>query len=254
MFLSDRIDTSASCTSGTQRVISSNRSSPPARIATIVGEGMRLCGVGPSAITRAMFHEYLMCSSVVPAVPWMTRVELPLMAAARCSLSQLLPVPGSPTSSRARSEARVTMARSTIAGVAEELAGDLDLLLLAADRRVERLAAGDVGQHGPRRQPPRRGRLVGVVLAEGFELVGEDDLRRQAQGLVILRPAGLSGFGWGVGLLCHGNAPSSGVGSAGHSAEHSALGQKAVRGPPGHPLCTGPCHSSLAPCSEPPLF
>ncbi len=65
-------------------------------------------------MTRAMFHEYLMCSSVVPAVPWMVRVERPLMAAARCSESQLFPVPGSPRSSRARSEARVTMARSTI--------------------------------------------------------------------------------------------------------------------------------------------
>ena len=41
----------------------------PAFIATIVGEGIRLSGVGPSAITRAIFHEYLMCSSVVPAVP-----------------------------------------------------------------------------------------------------------------------------------------------------------------------------------------
>ena len=114
MALSDRIDTSASCTSGTQRVISSNRSSPPLRIATIVGDGIRFSGRGPSAITRAMFHEYLMCSSVVPAVPWMVSVELPLIAAARCSDSQLLPVPGSPTSSRARSEASVTIARSTM--------------------------------------------------------------------------------------------------------------------------------------------
>ena len=42
-------------------------------MATIVGDGIRLLVVGPSAITRAMFQEYLMCSSVVPAVPWMTR-------------------------------------------------------------------------------------------------------------------------------------------------------------------------------------
>jgi hypothetical protein len=113
MALSDRMDTRASCTSGTQRVISSNRSSPPVRIATIVGEGIRFAGLGPSAITRAMFQEYLTCSSVVPAVPWMVSVESPEMAAARCSEIQLLPVPGSPTSSRARSEASVTMARST---------------------------------------------------------------------------------------------------------------------------------------------
>ena len=91
-------------------------------MATMVGEGIRFSGFGPSAMTRAMFHEYLMCSSVVPAVPWMVSVELPQMAAARCSESQLLPVPGSPTSSSARSEASVTMARSTMRVVAEELA------------------------------------------------------------------------------------------------------------------------------------
>ena len=111
--LSERTDTSASCTSGTHRVSSSNRSSPPARIATIVGDGMRVWAVGPSAITRAMFHEYLMCSSVVPAVPWMVNSDVPETAAARCSDSHDLPVPGSPTSSSARSEARVTIARST---------------------------------------------------------------------------------------------------------------------------------------------
>ena len=61
-----------------------------------------------------MFQEYLICSSVVPAVPWIVRVELPEIAAARCSESQLLPVPGSPTSSKARSEASVTIDRSTI--------------------------------------------------------------------------------------------------------------------------------------------
>ena len=70
-------------------------------------------GCGPSAITRATFHEYLICSSVVPAVPWIVSVEQPLIAAARCSDSQLLPVPGSPTSSSARSLASVTIARST---------------------------------------------------------------------------------------------------------------------------------------------
>ncbi len=59
MFLSDRIETSASCTSGTQRVISSNRSRLPLRIAIIVGDGIMFSGFGPSAITRAMFHEYL---------------------------------------------------------------------------------------------------------------------------------------------------------------------------------------------------
>ena len=58
-------------------------------MAIIVGEGIRFSGVGPSAITRAMFQEYLICSSVVPAVPWIVIVELPPSAAARCSESQL---------------------------------------------------------------------------------------------------------------------------------------------------------------------
>jgi hypothetical protein len=94
-------------------VISSNRSSDPCFMASIVGDGTRLSGVAPSAITRATFHEYLRWSSVVPAVPCTVSVEQPEIAAARCSESQLLPVPGSPTSSSARSEARVTIARST---------------------------------------------------------------------------------------------------------------------------------------------
>ena len=54
-----------------------------------------------------------MCSSVVPAVPWTTLVESPLTAAAKCSLSQDLAVPGSPMSRRARSVTRVAMAIST---------------------------------------------------------------------------------------------------------------------------------------------
>jgi hypothetical protein len=53
-----------------------------------------------------------MASSGVPAVPWTSRVELPLMAAAMCSLTQLLAVPGTPSRSRARSVARVATAIS----------------------------------------------------------------------------------------------------------------------------------------------
>src|SRR5205814_8515428 len=57
-------------------------------------------------LTIATFHEYLIWSSVVPAVPWITWVLLQEIAAARSSASQLLPVPGSPMSSRPRSLAR----------------------------------------------------------------------------------------------------------------------------------------------------
>ena len=54
-----------------------------------------------------------MCSSVVPAVPWTMSRDVPLIAAARCSESQLLAVPGSPIRSSARSEASVAMATWT---------------------------------------------------------------------------------------------------------------------------------------------
>ena len=43
----------------------------------------------------------------MPAVPWTSRVESPLIAAARCSESQVLAVPGGPSSSSARSVASV---------------------------------------------------------------------------------------------------------------------------------------------------
>ena len=46
-------------------------------------------------------------------MPWTTLVESPFTAAARCSESQLLAVPGSPISSNARSVTKVAMAIST---------------------------------------------------------------------------------------------------------------------------------------------
>src|SRR3954469_25497673 len=79
----------------------------------MIGEGIIDSRDWPLAITMDTFHEYLMWSSVVPAVPCTTSVELREIAADSSSASQLLPVPGSPISSRPRSEARVTMERST---------------------------------------------------------------------------------------------------------------------------------------------
>ena len=55
-----------------------------------------------------------MASSGVPAVPWTSSVESPLTAAARCSETQVLAVPGTPSRSSARSVARVVTATSTI--------------------------------------------------------------------------------------------------------------------------------------------
>ena len=136
-----------------------------------------------------MFHEYLMCSSVVPAVPWMTSVELPAdrrgkvfaepaFARAGVADKQQRPVGGErddrPFDDR---------------GVAEELAGDFDFLLLAVDRRVQRFAADDVGQNRTRRELPRReGGLVRFVLTKGIKLVRESYLGRAAAALRSLPP------------------------------------------------------------------
>ncbi len=49
----------------------------------------------------------------MPAVPWTTSSDVPEIAAARCSESQLFAVPGSPTSISARSDASVAMATCT---------------------------------------------------------------------------------------------------------------------------------------------
>ncbi len=112
-YFSDRIEISASCTSLVERVSSSKRPITPCSIAVMIGDGIIDSRDCPLAMTIETFHEYLMWSSVVPAVPCTTRVELRQIAAASSSASQLLPVPGSPISSRPRSEARVTMLRST---------------------------------------------------------------------------------------------------------------------------------------------
>jgi hypothetical protein len=48
-----RIDTSASCTSGRQRVTSSMRASEPRRIAVSTGDGTMASGCGPFARRRA---------------------------------------------------------------------------------------------------------------------------------------------------------------------------------------------------------
>lgn len=113
MYFSERMEISASWTSLVERVSSSKRPMAPVSIAVMIGEGIIDCRDWPLAMTIDTFHAYLMWSSVVPAVPCTTRVELREIAADSSSASQLLPVPGSPISSRPRSEARVTIERST---------------------------------------------------------------------------------------------------------------------------------------------
>ena len=175
MYFSDRIEISASCTSLVERVSSSKRPIAPASIAVMIGEGIIDSRDWPLAMTMDTFHEYLMWSSVVPAVPCTTSVELRLMAAASSSASQLLPVPGSPISSRPRSEARVTMAALDEAAVAEPLLRDLPVQAVGA------LGAEDEQPDHLRRQPP--GERLGAVVdgLEPVQLLGVLDLGGGAQ-------------------------------------------------------------------------
>ena len=53
-----------------------------------------------------------MASSGVPDVPWISSVDRPETAAARCSDTHDLAVPGTPSSSSARSVAKVATATS----------------------------------------------------------------------------------------------------------------------------------------------
>ena len=144
-------------------------------IAVMIGEGIIDSRDWPLAMTMETFHEYLMWSSVVPAVPCTTRVELRQIAAASSSASQLLPVPGSPMSSRPRSEARVTMAAFDEAAVAEPLLRDLPVEAVGA------LGAEDEQPDHLRAQPPRERLGAGVDGLQPVELLGVLDLGGGAQ-------------------------------------------------------------------------
>ena len=124
-----------------------------------------------------------MWSSVVPAVPCTTSVELREIAAASSSASQLLPVPGSPISSRPRSEASVTMLRSTKLRSPNHFCGDLAVepvgALGAEDEQADhprataatRTAWGrrrsTPASPAPRRTSPRRGRAASRRSCDG---------------------------------------------------------------------------------------
>ena len=113
-----------------------------------------------------------MWSSVVPAVPWTVRVDVPQIAAASSSESIDLAVPGSPTSMRPCRPSRRDDGPVDQRVVAVELAGH-------PDGRV----ADDEVAHRARGQPPARrqlGALLPVPLGERDELVGVPLLRGRA--------------------------------------------------------------------------
>ena len=150
MYFSERIEISASWTSLLHRVSSSNRPIRPCCMAVMIGEGIMLSRDWPAAMTIATFHEYLIWSSVVPAVPWTTWVLLPQIAAASSSASQLLPVPGSPIRSSPRSLARVTIARSTVP------ASPKNFGVIGRSELVRRRRAQYEEPDHPRRESPAR--------------------------------------------------------------------------------------------------
>ena len=106
-----------------------------------------------------------MVSSLVPAVPWTSRVESPEMAAARCSETQVLAVPGTPSRSRARSVARVATAIS--------MRRRLPMYLGVIYEAVVERAAEEVGGDGPGGHLPVGGPLACVGLYELVEFFGE---------------------------------------------------------------------------------
>ena len=178
MFLSEMIETSASCTSGTQRVISSKRSSPPVRIATIVGDGIRLPGLGPSAMTRAIFHGILdvffggarRALDGERGTAGNGRREMfaePALAGARIAHQQQCAV-GSQRDNGPLDNRRI----------AEELPRNLHLLLLAVDGRLEGFSTDDVRQHRAGSQFPGQRRAARLILAERFKLIREEHFGR----------------------------------------------------------------------------
>ena len=84
----------------------------PARSRGYTGAGHECRAGGPSASSRVV-PAVPQGSSVGAGGPWTSNVESPLIAAVRCSLNHVLAVPGTPSSSSARSVARVATAFST---------------------------------------------------------------------------------------------------------------------------------------------
>ncbi len=103
-----------------------------------------------------------MDSSAVPAVPCTSSVESPLMAAARCSLTQLFAVPGRPSNSNARSVANVATAISMRRRCPTYFGRDRDPAV--------GLAADEIGNYRPGGEFPAWGTLTRVFAGKRVEL------------------------------------------------------------------------------------
>src|SRR5262249_39453792 len=144
----------------------------------MIGEGIMESRDCPLAITMDTFQEYLMWSSVVPAVPCTTSVELRQIAAASSSARQLFPGPGVADEQQAAVGGQGDDGALDEAAVAEPLPGDLPVqpvgALRAHDEQADHLR-GEAPGKGPgavvdRLQPVQ---LLGVLdLGGGAQQVG----------------------------------------------------------------------------------
>src|SRR3954469_22662720 len=114
-----------------------------------------------------------MASSGVPAVPCTSSVESPLIAADRCSETQVFAVPGTPSSSSARSVASVATATS-MSRRGPTYFGTITVPSAASPpSRYVTTAAGDSRHPAPGRSPPPRGSWPCAAGHERHELRGE---------------------------------------------------------------------------------
>ena len=122
---------------------------------------------------------------MVPAVPCTSSVESPLIAAARCSLTHVLAVPGTPSSSSARSVASVATAIS----IRRCCPTYFGLMSTSVRRRARparrcRRSTQDVADDGPRRQQPARGSRPVVDRGERSEFACVEILGVRPQDVV----------------------------------------------------------------------
>ncbi len=157
---------SVSCTSAGMRVSSSTRAILPvlhgahhrAGHQRIHATGLRPAAGRSSSRSGSLLRRCRPCPG--PAGSSRRRWRRPV-----CSETQVLAVPGTPSSSRARSVARVAMAIS--------IRRRLPMYLGVTSKPLSQLAAQQVGRDRPGRQLPVRRALAGIGLRQLDQLLGE---------------------------------------------------------------------------------
>ena len=162
---SERIVISASCTSAGMRVSSSTRASAPRRIARMTGPRHQRRLGGALGQQPGVVPAVAQCFLAGAGGALHDEGRVAETAAARCSLNQVLPVPGTPSSRSARSVASVATA------ISSRRAGPM--YLGTTTNPPGSVVPRQVADHRPRRAAPtgRTGPIVGLV--EGGQLGGE---------------------------------------------------------------------------------